>query len=69
MRRWSSSKAVLCHADGAQQAHAQIDLTADVVDDAIRERIEEQAVDGEVAALGVEFRRGVGHAVRPRPSE
>jgi hypothetical protein len=36
-----------------------------VVDDTIRQWIEEQAVDGEVAALSIEFRRGVGHAVRP----
>lgn len=57
-------KAVFGDADGAEQAHAKVHLAVDVIDDLIGERVEEEAVDGEVAALGVEFGCGVGDAVR-----
>ena len=51
-------------ADGANNSGAQIFLAADVIEDFIRERVEHQAVDGEVSALYIFFgRAGVLDAV------
>src|SRR3954465_8563162 len=40
-------------ADGAEGPRLKIELAGDVVDDLIGEGVEKEAVDGEVAALGV----------------
>src|SRR5688500_3188897 len=45
-------------ANRADEAGFKIDLPAHVIDDAILNRIVEQAVDREIAALGIFFRRG-----------
>ncbi len=57
-RRWVLGEALLRIADGAQDFRFQIGLAADVVDELVRGRVEEHAVDGEVAALRVFLRRG-----------
>ena len=50
-------------ANGADDAALQIRLAADVVDHLLGERVEEQAVDREVAALGVVLGVGERHRV------
>ena len=52
-RSLSSSKRRLRIADGAQHAFVQIRLAVDVIDELSLERIEEHAVDGEIAALSI----------------
>ena len=44
--------------DGAEHARVEVSLAADVVDEPVGEGIEKEAVDREVAALGVLLRRG-----------
>ena len=47
-------------ADGAEGFGLQVGLAADEVDELVRDRIVEHAVDGEVAAVGVFLGRGEG---------
>ena len=51
-------------ADGPQHAGVQVLLAADVVDQLVFQRVEEHAVDGEVAAQGILAGRGKHHGIR-----
>ena len=55
-------------ADGADQLALEVVVAADVIDDFVGDRIEEQAVDREVAALGVVLGVGEGTLSGWRPS-
>ena len=58
------AEAIFGISDGANDSGAQIFLAADEIENFIRERVEHQAVDGEVAALYVFFgRAGVLDAI------
>ena len=51
-------------ADGAERVVFEVIAAADEVDEVTGERVEEHAIDGEVAALGVGFRGGEDDVVR-----
>lgn len=51
-------------ADGAERVVFEVVAAADEVDEVTGERVEEHAIDGEVAALGVGFRGGEDDVVR-----
>src|SRR4051812_29668878 len=55
-------ESLLWIADRPNDSCLQILLPADVIDHAIVDRVEEQTVNGEVAALGVFLSRGEPHA-------
>jgi hypothetical protein len=52
------AEAIFGISDGANDSGAQVFLAADEIENFIRERVEHQAVDGEVAALYIFFRPG-----------
>ena len=62
------AEAVAGVADRAEHARLEIALAADVVDELLGERIEEKAVDREIAPLGVLLRRGKADVSGWRPS-
>ncbi len=54
-------------ADGADHAPLEIGQAVDVIDHALFKRIVEQAIDREIAALGILFWRAENHRIRMPP--